>query len=212
MTEITFNASILRYCIPAISKEEARYYLNGIHIEWSEHGVIAVSTDGHILLAARDPEAEIPTSGNRIIAQGAEFFRVLKLRKTETVTLDIADGQHDDIVWTMRDVSGERTGKGFLNTIDHTFPDWRTAFPKTYEAKANPSFDPALLKRLHAAWKPISMCSAMRLISSDLSSPTLIKFADRNFTGLIMPMRGEETDRFRAETWVIDPDLGRVTG
>lgn len=56
---IRVDANLLRLAHMAISKEETRYYLNGVHIEpHPVRGAILVATDGHRMVVIHDADAE----------------------------------------------------------------------------------------------------------------------------------------------------------
>ena len=62
---IRVNADLFKLVHAAISKEETRYYLNGVFIEpHPVGGAVLVATDGHRMLVAHDEKGEVSGSGD----------------------------------------------------------------------------------------------------------------------------------------------------
>jgi DNA polymerase III subunit beta len=108
----------LRAVSPAISKNESRYYLNGVHLEASAGRMFIVATDGHNL-GCVDRAAPIGIEGmaDSIIPRQAIAALLYATGKTPaplSVHLDARKVQFDIEGMTI-------TSK----LIDGTFPDWR---------------------------------------------------------------------------------------
>lgn len=113
---------LVKHCI---SKEETRYYLNGVYLHQSENGkLIAAATDGHRLgkcEIALPLGAQMPANGVIIPTKCVE--EVLKLIDiaTENVQIEISDSKirfsFGDVILTSKLVDGK-------------FPDYSRVIPK----------------------------------------------------------------------------------
>lgn len=115
--------------IDAVSKEETRYYLNGIYLHTIENGnrrtIVTAATDGHRLYRQ---EFEMPFGADQmpgvIIPRKAcdILYKLLKGKnQPETVTISVNDTKiriaYDDIVITSK-------------LVDGTFPDYARVVPQ----------------------------------------------------------------------------------
>jgi len=120
-------------CAPAISTEETRYYLNGIHLasdKFEKHkGLRAVATNGHMLIRANLPEAQgldklTPEGINVILGRKPCLVLEALLRETE-IEADIEIRQHAGKKLTLQ--AGEWVMR--TKTIDGEFPDAQRVMP-----------------------------------------------------------------------------------
>lgn len=138
----------LRRVSPAISTEETRYYLNGIHVHRGEGpwAYTAVATDGHRMFMADfplpDATGDLPAS---IIIPRAAIHDLLAIAGKEPVRFRLApkvgarEGAPPLAIFE---------GEGVRLTaklIDGTFPDYRRVIPK--ETPDMATFDRAALCR-----------------------------------------------------------------
>lgn len=116
---------ILHDTIPSISKEETRYYLNGVYLHAKEEGrLLGVATDGH-RLTLRKTEVPYPPELHGILPATAAktLYRVLKpggnatLTLTGTQLIQRITPNADD--WRMT-----------FKLIDGTFPNYTMVIPK----------------------------------------------------------------------------------
>jgi DNA polymerase III sliding clamp (beta) subunit (PCNA family) len=147
----------LKGALQCASKEETRYYLNGVCVVANMSEVIYVATDGHVLFAyRRDTQSTDNLAGTWIIP--ADIVAKLKLPSLK------ARNRAGHEYATLTDV-----GSGYLNLkcdadetsttfkpIDGTFPDWRRVVPDGVDHDGNAKaqdiqFDPELLAKV---WKP----------------------------------------------------------
>src|SRR5256885_2092412 len=70
---IKVNARLFAAAWVCISTEESRYYLNGVRIEPLAEGCVMVATDGHRLIAIRDPSG---TCDKADIVSPSEYVRM----------------------------------------------------------------------------------------------------------------------------------------
>ncbi|HKJ89086.1 MAG TPA: DNA polymerase III subunit beta [Gammaproteobacteria bacterium] len=106
----------------AMARDDVRYYLNGILLEWSGSNLRAVATDGH-RLALMDREVEA----------AAEEMRVILPRKG-VQELERLLGDTDDVVslgFTANHVRFQLPGVRFTSKlIEGRFPDYRRVIPE----------------------------------------------------------------------------------
>lgn len=171
-----------------------RYFRQGqgIRLEPAERGVIIVATDGFALLAIHDEAAVI---------HGAETF--------EPFTFAMADGKWNAV----RKVSARdkqcciNVTDGFLSIVgdatrygtalvDGRYPEWRRIWPQHDETQGvyGVGYASHQLARLDKAATLLSRskATAVRLMSSDPTRPTIALFAgEPNAAAVVMPCRME---------------------
>ena len=168
----------------AMSNEETRYYLKGVNIEISAaHGVLAIATDGHRLIAMQAAPASRATTDTREIIIPAETVKRIKInrRYSDGILRDMDNGQwqieHDGQIWAFQ-------------PIDGSFPAWRRILPKHSTPGDRAHFNPAYLAdmqkagELYAKW-----CDAA--IISDGGNSAWVRFDDGAVPGfgVVMPKR-----------------------
>lgn len=182
--QTTINLGALLAVSKAASKEETRYYLNGVLIEARERHVTYVASDGHILIAARedlDGARDTPLIGDFIIP--LNIITRFKLAQLKKFPFAVLSKKGDNMAI---EFNGERIE--FL-PIDGTFPDWRRVIPSKISGDTA-QFNPALLSRLSAA-KKIFGETELITIAHNGSAPAVVSFgADtKNAFGIVMPFR-----------------------
>ncbi len=150
-----------------ISTEETRYYPNGVCLDSSKEGLIAVSTDGHRLA-----RLDVPVVVNEVDAKGKDVWKA-----SEKITLPafshivprafikrlgtLADHPFLREVCTITIKDGwvhyKDKDEGFsAKLIDGTFPDWRKVYPKdTAEGDYNVAFNSKYLSQLSASIRKV---------------------------------------------------------
>lgn len=174
---------------PFISKEETRYYLNGIHVEPVEGGgAIAVATCGHRLGAKRDAEGlsllpVITKLPKQIKAERSHLDRWLvcmvrdaSASKGYVAVVELPAGSTAQDAIDNVDECTMRFGDA---VIDGTFPNWRRVIPQNMEAEVK-GFNAELLK---------SFGRAIAIRGGGHADPHIVATEDRDFIGVIMPMR-----------------------
>lgn len=203
---IKVNANLFRIVYAAVSTEETRYYLNGVHIEpHPEKGAILVSTDGHRMIVAHDPEGECSEGA---IVKLPRF--ALAQCKTPTMftakrILEIDPGLQGSA--TIKEISpgkkkeDEPKIESIITVhrviVDGTYPDWRRVIPNeptgAHEA-APTSFNPRYMK----TWGEIGIelkkaglgTEEMQIALSTGGNPVIIRWSgSANIFGVQMPMR-----------------------
>jgi hypothetical protein len=61
----TIDFKVLKALMLFAGKSDIRYYLNGLHIEQSATGTVAVATNGHVIAIARIDSDCMAISGHR---------------------------------------------------------------------------------------------------------------------------------------------------
>jgi len=133
----TFNASAtipahhLKAALLSAPKQDVRYYLTGIYLDW-ERGLI-VSTDGHRLFAGKLPD-DATRDAKGVILSREMIERVLKGLTARTITytevqVSIVEESHACPVASLTVNGATFTEK----PIDGTFPD----YPRIIPAKAS---------------------------------------------------------------------------
>jgi len=121
MQDIKVSLPILKALLLTAGKNDARIFLNGIHFEHTEHGVIAITTDGHRMTCARlDYEGEefAPFTLHRDMLSG------LKSR------YDVAINHTENIVSITAENSTTRAPENL-----GAWPEWRRIIPRHFSGQ-----------------------------------------------------------------------------
>lgn len=141
MTEMKarIDANLFRLCWTAVSTEETPYYLNGVHIEpHPEAGAILVSTDGHRLIVAHDPDGtcdcEMIVSLPRFALAQCKPPRMFTARRLLEIDADLP-GSATIVDETEPSRPEDGIKREQLLTVhrvivDGTYPDWRKVVPE----------------------------------------------------------------------------------
>lgn len=201
----TVDANLFRLVWTTVSREETRYYLNGVSIEpHPDKGALLVATDGHRLLVAYDENGHCD---EKIIVKLPKYAlqeckhkpvhgssRIIEIEHAGTGNAKISQinsGEISDVL-TVYDV-----------LIDGTFPDWRRVVPDMSEEPAGTigvGFNAKYLKEFGALGqeieKTIPGASPAFIIQKQSGpAPTIIRWSGvRHIFGVFMPMRFDEKD------------------
>lgn len=199
---IRINANLFRMVYTAVSKEETRYYLNGVKVEaHPEKGALLIATDGHRMVVAHDEtgicEGEAIV---RIPAFVRAQCRVPKMFKAYRV-LEIDSEKRSA---SLREVTPEEKGipekiedivTAYGVIIDGTFPDWRRVVPAGGPSTGEyAAFNPRLMKEIAALGEDINRTMdasefAMKIECRSSTDPVVIRFGQSPVFGILMPMR-----------------------
>lgn len=207
MSIIKVDAGLFRIVHTAVSTEETRYYLNGVHFEAHPNGgAVMVATDGHRALVAHDPLAEC---GQTAIVQLPKHALALckrpKLVGRRELVIDVQNA-----VATINDIKpadtetaepiAEMVAACQANVIDGTFPDWRRVVPSPAadeSSGAAVAFNGAYVKAFGALSAELGkhfdrQSEAMRIMKSDGVSPVVVRWGGYEaIFGVIMPVRDD---------------------
>jgi DNA polymerase III sliding clamp (beta) subunit (PCNA family) len=180
------NLKALKAVALFCSKEETRYYLKGVNLQFRSDYVIMVATNGHFLAALRqcldEPlDSELPDTIVPI-----ELIDRIKLdKKIDTAELYI-DGRRISITYM---------GATYADAaIDASFPDWRRVSPSSVSGIAA-QFDAAYPALFMKAARMFDK-SAQIKIGHNGQSPALVTWlpseAGLDAFGVLMPMRTKD--------------------
>lgn len=164
------KTEILKAAILFTSKEETRYYLKGVFVEYVNGKARATATEGHILFSA-------------ILCEECEPFEpaiiptdAIKRAVGKHPTIEIEPGKDN---WTIGDIRAQ--------PIDATFPDWRRLLVDKVSGDAA-QFDPVYITTLAKAGKLLGCKYPTIAHNGDNVAP--IGFGqDNDAFALIMPVR-----------------------
>jgi len=171
----------------AMSTDRVRYYLCGVHVEaLPDGGAVAVATDGHILIAARDVKGDVGEPCTLRLDPGTlKALRVERNIGERFLTMSDAG----ELRVTQGDVV-EHIQPGDAR-IDGTFPDWRRVLPTERPTRAGDgaAFDARLLTTLGKALNDGTTTKALKLTGDDAASPHWAVGSCVDTVGICMPLR-----------------------
>ena len=195
-----------------VSKEETRYYLQGICVEKAQFrpGCYLVATDGHRLAVFYDEHASTDQSGI-IVSLNKTGLAACKPGRGEPCGRVVCVDAGKVAIHDVGDAPGLCCDAPLAincgSVIDGTFPDWRRVLPSMPDASArhaHKSYNPAYLAAYN--FKPFDGGNPVLTIEQgDYSSPAVIlNSAFPNFMSALMPMRGREKDEPIRPDWLED--------
>lgn len=153
MKTVTYTKSAGKFMIKAnefqavaqaVSKEETRYYLNGVFIEATQDGIQLAATNGHILLSAKGSNGSFggadtePLSVTGLIIKMDTASKSFKTRIADNydrwMYCDLTNWTAEFLAIEGEPKEGQsyqRVGIEQFDIIDGTFPDWRRVVPET---------------------------------------------------------------------------------
>jgi len=184
------DANMFRAAYVCASREETRYYLNGVYIEPHKNGgALLIAADGHRMIVIHDESAfcsEPCIVG--LSKAGLDACRPVKDVKPDVKVPRLVVSEDGSAY-----VEGQWRSPGKV-TIDGTFPDWRRVVP--FEAKwsgAVASFNPKLIAgfgEIKSILRQEKNPGAITILTSGEGDPALIDLGDfRTAFGILMPMR-----------------------
>jgi DNA polymerase-3 subunit beta len=199
----TVDANLFRLVWTTVSKEEVRYYLNGVSIEpHPEKGALLVATDGQRMLIAHDenghceeriivalPAYALQQCKHKSVEQSSRVIEIDHEEATATISKTDYDGKVVQVLTTY----------GVL--IDGTFVNWRKVIPDMSEASGKNMgvmFNTEYLKEFGALGREISKTLSggehgLLVQAKSTSDPAIIRWSGaRHVFGVIMPMRFDE--------------------
>jgi DNA polymerase III sliding clamp (beta) subunit (PCNA family) len=195
MSFISVDANLFRIVYGAISTEETRYYLNGVHIEaHPSGGAFIVSTDGHRMIVAYDKTGSCGAKDSAIVKLHKGVLAACKPANKDASRRRLAIDLSAKTASVCEDGMAVAVMPDAL--IDGRFPAWQRVVPKAQvkQARARPTaFSAAFL----ADWakigadisKTIGGSATVRVGLSDAVTATVIRYDDPTIFGLLMPMR-----------------------
>ena len=184
----TVSADLIARAYLCASKEQTRYYLNGVYVSPApQGGALLVATDGHCMFVAHDAEATV--TGDGIVQLTAETLKACKA-KARTPRLLIVE---DNRAKVEEDCNAVALQPGAA-LVEGTFPDWRRVIPSALADGAPAvNLDAAILARLSAALCASKTPKVTLAPSGNELAPYYV-FGDlQNAFGILMPCRASRT-------------------
>lgn len=187
------NANLFRIAATFISKEETRYYLQGVQIERHPvRGAILVATDGHRAFAAHDEEAILSTDFPEcgvIVKLDATALKACKADRRETSDRRLIANSSDPSQ-PLTISNGAPVALALDWRIDGSFPDWRRIVPNpSFDPCASVAFNTAYLDTFGKAAKELGHSAPIIAVTGPADGPLLITFNDNRAFGVLMPVR-----------------------
>lgn len=205
---VSVDANLFRLAYRAVSTEQTRYYLNGVHIApHPQEGAFLVSTDGHRMIVIHDPKG---VAGGAVIVKLPRFAlaeckpqKMFGITHRLVVNTELDSATVEKITPDNKKVGAEPKVENVLTVhkviIDGTFPEWQRVVPSAPEnpARSQPTaFNPAYLRDWSALGMEISKTiggsGALHIALSDGVSPVIVRYASAdNIFGIQMPLRSK---------------------
>lgn len=176
--QFTITTNQIKALLLTSAKKDIRAYLNGVYFESTTRGIVAVSTDGHRLLAIQVLNDE--AQGLSAILPREALEKAVKTKAVSLIITIEADR------FTLDD--GTQTTSGLL--LDGRFPDWRRVIPSTTSGEAS-SFQNEYLADFDKAAR--LLCGGNCKVLHNGTSGALIRFATDQAVGVVMPLRDSYT-------------------
>lgn len=165
----------------SVSKEETRYYLQGVFIQPATGGgILMTSTDGHTLFHAHDPAG---TTDRAAIVAPDKGKLPAPWAKGGVITIDTAQG----VMW--HTTGGLTTG---CREIDGSFPEYQRVIPREFSGEVA-QFNPALVARFGDIAGILGKGTLPAIRHNGLSA-ALVTFPRLDCFGVMMPILIREQD------------------
>ena len=182
MIKAKFNAKIFSVACMFSSKDDVRYYLQGVFIEKAKEGVILTATDGHRLISINDKEGEL--KGDPILVKNNKFLlslcKKVKGEKSErTVSIDgfSATVRNDKELATVSDI-----------LIDGTFPKWMSFVPKI-DKPSPAAYNASYLNDFGRAGKLLNGNNYIKITGTEGGAAIVNFYNYDDAFGVLMPVR-----------------------
>jgi DNA polymerase-3 subunit beta len=180
----TINLRVLGALVPFASKDETRYYLQGVCVEIDERGTTYAATDGKTFVAYRedlDPDAK----DNRLLGVfiiPAPQCKEFKLGKDDDGRAKMFGSARLTLAYNFVDVT--------FAPIDGVFPDWRKMLPQGRPSGEIGQFNPAFLTELAKFSKALDL--GLPIIAHNGERPTRIWFPIHpHVLAVLMPFKAQ---------------------
>lgn len=197
LMSIPIDLRAIKAAALAMSREQTRYYLNGVCMEIDlTHGAIAVATDGHRLIACLAAEAgTLPTmDAARSIIIPADTVKRIKIKRK---VFDAELRDNGDGTWSIL------CGSDIYSfcPVDGTFPEWRRALPRHSKPGARAHFNPDYLADFKAAAAVYDKGAEPCVIDAG-EAPAWIRFPEHiPAIGVVMPKRCGFASHMETPAW-----------
>jgi hypothetical protein len=179
MHEIDFRA--IKAAAFGASTEQTRPYLHGVNLQGDSRGIIATSTNGHLLITIR--ASDKPVAEPFDITIPSDAIKSMKAGKPEASIRMGAEG-----MWHIQ------TDKGLFTftPLDFTFPVWRRVIPSIPETRTLARYNPELLMTFVKAAKVFGLSPTSIEAWQNGENAAFVKIFsdyDQGF-GVVTPFRG----------------------
>jgi DNA polymerase III subunit beta len=178
------NLRILAAAVAFASKDETRYYLNGVCLEIDARSVTYIATDGSRLIAYRDEKQDDDAPDNLLTGKfiiPTAHCKPHKLEKDDVGEAKIFGAGRLTIAHDFCDVT-------FL-PIDGIYPDWRKSIPATKASGALGQYNLAYLASFKKFAAAIDLPPPF-IAHNGVEAPGLVWFPGRdNVVGIVMPTK-----------------------
>ena len=176
--QFTIKTNELKALLLCAAKNDIRYYLNGVHFESTNNGIIAASTDGHRLICINLPNEQ--AEGVKALIPRALIEAAVK---TKSVYIEITiDGANVTLSSMGQNVSGSLT--------EGVFPDYRRVIPNSVSGIQGNEFNNEYLVDFDKIGKLVNGGKAS-VLQNDVGMSALVHFDNPDVIGVIMPLRHE---------------------
>lgn len=206
MPKFNVNANLFRVAYSWVSKEETRYYLQGVYVQpHPKHGAFLVSTDGHGLIVVYDRSAVVTEAA--IVQLTPDALKACKpgARETEERRL-ISDGEDTPVEVKLGEMTVALSNKW---KVDGTYPDWQRVCPSHIEESTPAHFNPLFIARMAKVGEELEhdqkRAARPMTLTMNGRGPALVHFNFPDAFGVLMPVRSmRDFDESRIPAWVND--------
>ena len=186
--EFTIKTNELKALLLITPKKDVRYYLNNIHFESTPEGVLAVSTDGHRLLAIKISNE--PVEGLKHLVSRELCEQAIKT-KANYINFELDNKQ----------VTLSALNLSFTGLIsDGVFPDFRRVIPATVSGIKESEFNNSYLVDFDKIGALLGTGKA-DILQNGVSS-AMVKFGAYDAVGVLMPLRHDLPTSLTRPAWL----------
>jgi DNA polymerase-3 subunit beta len=203
MKKANIDLNLVKACALACSKDDYRYYLNGVFIEYDGSALVSVATDGHRLVAFKYDKPQPDEIEKFGVIVPLEIINKIKLNKVGSIAiLKHIEGLRWAIEYTLISIE--------FDAIDGAFPDWRRVVPTSTSGEIA-QFDLKYMADFAKICKMLDKYNTHCPIAHNGTGPALVSFGSSfEGFGVLMPVRMEEPLR-GAPSWVNRNSIEKAT-
>jgi DNA polymerase-3 subunit beta len=179
----TINLRVLGAAVAFASKDEARYYLNGVCLEIDERSVTYIATDSHRLIAYRDEKQDPEAPDNLLTGTfiiPTAHCKPHKLEKEDAGEAKIFGSGRLTIAHDYCDVT--------FMPIDGIYPDWRKIIPLEKVSGTPAQFNLDYLQAFKKFAAAVDLPPPF--VAHNGEGPALVWYPNRpDVVGVIMPFK-----------------------
>lgn len=175
---IILNTNVLQAMSILASKNDVRYYLNGVHIEATEKHLRFVATDGHILgIYQQEWTPDNLLDGEAFsITIPSEVISKANKKLPNVLVCEEGKWQLDNLLFT---------------PIDAKYPDYQRVLPRADISNEVAQFNPDFIARFQKVGKALAK-NAVPVIAHNGTNSSLVDIGLPYFIGVMMPIRTEK--------------------